>query len=157
MVSERQTAATLVLVSTGVMLAVLLAAWAARSIPERGTTVVSGASISSINYKALKQGANLAELERGRVYYVQLCVACHGVRGDGYGEWAYRVTPQPRDLTSAGVQSRSDAYLFSVISDGLIGSAMTGWKKRLSERQRWQLVAFVRHLGAQQMQTGTGS
>ena len=152
MVLQRQTTATMLLVTAGVMLAGSLATWVTVSIPEQAVTVVPNTSTSSINFDVLEQGANLAELERGRVYYVQLCVSCHGVRGDGHGEWAYRVTPLPRDLTSARVQGRSDAYFFSVISDGLFGSAMMGWKERLSERQRWQLVAFLRHLGAQQIQ-----
>ncbi|NIQ08997.1 MAG: cytochrome c, partial [Gammaproteobacteria bacterium] len=79
----------------------------------------------------------------------QLCAGCHGVRGDGSGEWAYRVTPRPRDLTSARVQNRSDGFLFSAISDGLIGTPMLGWKDQLSQRQRWQIVGYLRHLGAQ--------
>ena len=149
--------ATLLLVTVGVLLAGMLAVWITQSIPERGVTPVSATNASSINYAALEHGANLAELERGRVYYAQLCVPCHGMSGDGQGEWAYRVTPRPRDLTSAQVQGRSDDYLFGVISDGLLGSAMMGWKERLSERQRWQLVAYLRHLGAQQPPRGVGS
>lgn len=149
--SDKQAISTMLFVIGGVVLAVLLAALINQSIPERDTPAVSTGT-SSINYAALERGANLAHLERGRIYYAQLCVSCHGVRGDGHGEWSYRVTPFPRDLTNPSVRQRSDAYLFGVISDGLVGTAMTGWKDRLSEQQRWQIVAFLRHLGAQQMQ-----
>lgn len=85
-------------------------------------------------------------VEQGRVYYVQICLSCHGVRGDGMGEWAYRVTPKPADLRRARTQQRSDRMLFEIISDGLVGTPMIGWKKQLSEAQRWQLVAYLRTL-----------
>lgn len=85
-------------------------------------------------------------VEQGRVYYVQLCLSCHGVRGDGMGEWAYRVTPRPADLRLARTQQRSDRMLFEIITDGLVATPMIGWKKQLSEAQRWQLVAYLRTL-----------
>jgi len=83
-------------------------------------------------------------LEQGRVYYAQLCVSCHGVRGDGLGEWAYRVVPRPANLTRT--RQRTDAQLYEIISNGLPGTAMIGWQRQLSERQRQQLVVYVRHL-----------
>lgn len=86
------------------------------------------------------------EVERGRVYFAQLCISCHGVRGDGLGEWAYRVTPYPADLRKARTQGRSDQMLFDIISDGLVGTPMIGWKKQLTEAQRWQLVTYMRTL-----------
>lgn len=156
--SNRKANATVLFIVGGVVLAGLLGVFVGRSTPERDTTVALTAIASPINFAALDQGADLANLERGRIYYAQLCISCHGARGDGYGEWAYRVTPRPGDLTSARVQQRSDEYLFSVISDGQLGTSMIGWKERLSELQRWQIVGYLRHLGVQQMKdNGIGS
>lgn len=90
--------------------------------------------------------ARIGDVERGRAYYAQVCVPCHGVRGDGTGEWAYRITPKPADLTGARVAARSDVELFRIITDGVPGTAMMGWHRQLSDAQRWQLVAYVRHL-----------
>ncbi|HEB59981.1 MAG TPA: cytochrome c [Gammaproteobacteria bacterium] len=92
------------------------------------------------------QQANPQTVELGRVYFAQICLPCHGVRGDGMGEWAYRVTPKPADLRSTRVQSRSDTQLFDIISDGLVGTPMIGWKTQLSERQRWDVIAYLRTL-----------
>ena len=136
------------------MISGLLAVFVNRYLPERKVLTVPVQTPLSIDYEVLEQGTNLADLERGRVYYVQLCVSCHGVRGDGRGEWAYRVAPLPSDLTGASVQRRSDEYLFNAISDGLVGTPMVSLKNRLSEPQRWQLVAFVRHLGVHGTQSG---
>jgi mono/diheme cytochrome c family protein len=101
-----------------------------------------------IDLTRLHAGADPIATEQGRVYYVQLCLSCHGPRGDGRGEWAYRVTPRPANLTSPKTRARSDAQLFEFISEPLPGTPMIGWKKQLSESQRRQLVGYVRHLGA---------
>jgi mono/diheme cytochrome c family protein len=94
----------------------------------------------------LEHNVDPVALEQGRVYYAQLCMSCHGVRGDGSGEWAYRVTPRPADLTGSRTRKRSDAQLYEIISEGLPGTAMIGWKRQLSEEQRRQLVVYVRSL-----------
>ncbi|HEB67713.1 MAG TPA: cytochrome c [Gammaproteobacteria bacterium] len=98
--------------------------------------------------KVVDGGHDPLTLERGRVYYVQICLSCHGTRGDGHGEWAYRVTPRPADLRKARTQGRSDQDLFDIISDGLVGTPMIGWKKQLSPEQRWQVIAYLRTLAA---------
>lgn len=145
-----QPSSAILFVATGVILAGVLATaiGLATLTPDGAEDAISIAE--PINFSALEQDANLAGLERGRVYYAQLCISCHGPRGDGQGEWAYRVTPHPADLVSARVRARSDAYLFKIISDGLVATPMIGLKGRLSERQRWQIVAYLRHLGIQQ-------
>ena len=48
-------------------------------------------------------------LEQGRVYYAQLCMDCHGARGDGQGEWAYRVSPRPTNLRGARVRAKDSS------------------------------------------------
>ncbi len=135
----------------GISFAAVFASIITYTLPERDTVVVATASVPLIDLNVLEHGANLAELERGRVYYAQLCVSCHGARGKGFGPWAYRVKPRPSNLTSMRVQQRSDEYLFKVISNGQSNSPMVGWKDRLSIRQRWQLVGFLRHLATQQV------
>lgn len=92
-------------------------------------------------------GADPITIEQGRVYYVQICLPCHGVLGDGRGEWAYRVTPLPANLTHRRTQARSDAELFDIISQPQPGTPMLGWARQLSQSQRQQVVAYVRHLG----------
>ena len=100
-----------------------------------------------INPAGLQDGVDPKAVEQGRVYYVQLCMPCHGARGDGRGEWAYRVTPRPSNLTGHVTRARSDAQLLQLIGEPQPGTPMIGWRKQLSERQLSQLVAFVRYLG----------
>ena len=104
-------------------------------------------ALSPINPASLQDGVDPRSSEQGRVYYVQLCMPCHGSRGDGRGEWAYRVTPRPTNLTSHVTRARSDAQLLQLIGEPQPGTPMIGWKKQLSENQLRQLVTFVRYLG----------
>lgn len=136
-------------VVTGTALAVSLA-WAStqilpddtRGLPFQGTA----ASLEMVKREA--GSANVLEVEQGRVYFTQVCVPCHGTRGDGFGEWSYRVIPKPADLRKARTQLRSDQQLFEIISNGVRGTAMIGWKRQLSEAQRRQVIAYVRQLAS---------
>ena len=117
------------------------------AVPAADTLIPTVGVASPVGAADIGGGNAIGELERGRVYYAQVCMPCHGARGDGQGEWAYRVTPRPADLTGQRTQGRSDRELYRIIGDGLPATAMTGWKRRLSDRQLWQLVAYLRHLG----------
>ena len=149
---DRYPTATALIVTGGVALALILGVTTSIALPERPTPDALN-PVSSfaapIEFEVLNRGESLADLERGRAYYAQLCLSCHGSSGQGDGVWAYRVTPRPADLTGARVQGRSDTFLFDVISDGLIGTPMVGLKDRLSGIQRRQIVKYLRHLGVQ--------
>lgn len=135
-----------ILTLTGVGLAILFASLATLLLPADNHVIPPpGVGESAMPVRLVKQ-YDPRTLEQGRVYYAQLCLSCHGVRGDGLGEWAYRVTPLPRDLRKARTQNRSDQELFDIISTGMKGTPMIGWQVQLSEAQRWQLVTYLRSL-----------
>lgn len=131
----------------GVVLAGACAAMATAYLPEDDVASPFADTGAPLSAETLFH-ENPAALEQGRVYYVQLCMSCHGARGDGLGEWAYRVTPRPANLRSARTRGRSDAQLYDMITDGIPGTPMMGWKKQLSDMQRQQIVVYLRHLGA---------
>lgn len=136
------------LVTTGVAGAAM-SAWAVTTFMPSTDTEMDVAALSPPVTQAVPQAgaASLGNLERGRVYYIQVCVPCHGIRGDGMGEWAYRINPEPADLTRARTRARSDAELYRIVTDGIPGTAMVGWRRQLSDAQRQQVIAYVRHLG----------
>jgi DMSO reductase family type II enzyme heme b subunit len=88
----------------------------------------------------------------GKVVYQKWCAGCHGDNGDGAGEGARHMLPQPRDFTGAIYQIRStasgqlptDADLMRSIDEGLPGTAMPGWKTRLSDRERRDVIAYIK-------------
>ena len=143
---RREAGAVAVVVCAGVVLAVVLALAAVTLAPERTVAGPPMKVVQPVDFKVLDQGAHIADLERGRSYYVQLCLPCHGGSGRGDGEWAYRMTPRPADLTGRRTRQRSHEHLPAAIRDGVEGTAMRGWDDRLSDIQLRQVLGFVRHL-----------
>ena len=88
----------------------------------------------------------------GKVVYQKWCAGCHGDQGAGDGVAAKRMIPPPRDFTGAIYQIRStasgnlptDADLMRSIEEGLHGTAMPGWKARLSDRERRDVLAYIK-------------
>jgi len=147
-----------VYILAGVLLAISMAFATTVFLPDENRVIPAPGVGEAVMSDMPAQSKKLTRtIEQGRVYYVQLCLSCHGVRGDGLGQWSYRVTPYPADLRKARTQSRSDETLFRFISDGLIGTPMIGWKKQLSPAQRWQLVAYLRYLAGKSSNKNTGS
>jgi mono/diheme cytochrome c family protein len=92
-------------------------------------------------------------LEEGAQLYGRNCAVCHGASGRGDGLISSRLVAAPRDFTQAVFKVRStpsgslptDLDLFATISRGMHGTEMAPWA-RLSERQRWALVVYVKSL-----------
>src|SRR5438045_9286583 len=88
----------------------------------------------------------------GKVVYTKWCAGCHGDNGAGDGPAAKHMIPPPRDFTGAIYQIRStpsgqlptDADLMRSIDEELGGTAMPGWKTRLSDRQRRDVLAYIK-------------
>jgi len=88
----------------------------------------------------------------GKQVYTKWCAGCHGDNGAGDGPAARHMIPPPRDFTGAVYQIRStangqlptDADLLRSIDEGLPGTAMPGWKNRLSDRQRRDVLAYIK-------------
>ncbi|HEX9633057.1 MAG TPA: c-type cytochrome [Gemmatimonadales bacterium] len=93
-----------------------------------------------------------AQEPRGKAVYDKWCAGCHGDDGAGRGEAAAFMLPPPRDFTRAAYQIRStasgelptDADLRRMVDDGMPGTAMPGWRTRLSDRERDDVVAYIK-------------
>ena len=83
----------------------------------------------------------------GRALFRERCVACHGERGRGDGPASPGLVPPPADLV-LHVPQHSDGELFYMVSRGMPGSAMPAWRETLGERERWEIVHYLRVLAA---------
>ncbi len=83
-------------------------------------------------------------LAYGRNRYNAFCSPCHGAEGKGDGIVVQRGFVQPPDLTRPEAQAYSDARIFHVISAGQ--NIMPSYAGKLTEAERWAVVAYVRHL-----------
>jgi mono/diheme cytochrome c family protein len=87
----------------------------------------------------------------GKTKYDTLCAGCHGPEGKGNGPAAGSLNPKPADLSDADyVKNLTDKYLYDVIKDGGAkvkkSPLMPGWGGALSDRDIWNLVAYLRTL-----------
>lgn len=72
------------------------------------------------------------------IYHLR-CAACHGENGEGSGN-----IPA---LATGKAQSATDGELFWYITKGDVNNGMPAWES-LSPQQRWQVVNYIRVLGA---------
>jgi len=104
--------------------------------------------------------ANEDNVAAGREVYAKRCSFCHGDEGQGDGGAAPYLDPRPRDFTMGLFKFRStlsgelptDEDLFRIISRGVTGTAMPAWGEppfALSERERWQVVHFLKQLATE--------
>lgn len=90
-------------------------------------------------------------IRRGYRLYRRACATCHGHRADGNGPSAPGLATAPADLTSGmymstrGDDETVNEELYQILTDG-IERDMPAWKKLLSPRDRWSIVAFLRTL-----------
>lgn len=89
--------------------------------------------------------------DQGRQLYYRYCWGCHGARGDGNGENAPYVTPNPRNFVQGTFKCRStptgtlpvDSDLFNTLVRGFNFTNMPSWAA-LTSQQRADLVAFIK-------------
>lgn len=68
---------------------------------------------------------------------IQKCAKCHGEDGNPKLRGA-------RDFRAETKINRySDSYFFWRVSEGVPKTKMKGWKERLTDEQRWQVIAYV--------------
>lgn len=96
--------------------------------------------------------ASDAVLARGGDVYAAQCAVCHGDGGMGDGPTAAVLDPAPVPIARTSQMMRDD-YLFWRVSEGgaPFNTAMPTWKETLSEQERWEVIAYVRALGAGQV------
>jgi len=75
----------------------------------------------------------------GKNLFEQHCSECHG--NAAYG------TEKAPTLRAEEVQSATPGAIFWILTNGVVRRGMPVWSK-LPEPQRWQLVSFIKSLGA---------
>jgi copper transport protein len=79
-------------------------------------------------------------IERGEAIFLANCAACHGRDGEGDGP----VATLPRSASLAErVPRMSSAELSYRIANGVAGTPMPAFAGRITEAERWQLIAYL--------------
>jgi len=92
----------------------------------------------------LLSSAAIAQSIDAPALYQEYCSVCHGDRGDGKSHATQGLVPPPRDFTSpqAALELNRERIVHA-IAEGRPGTAMSGWKSRLSQAQIEALADFV--------------
>jgi cbb3-type cytochrome c oxidase subunit III len=93
--------------------------------------------------------ADPASIAAGKQVFEKNCASCHGKTGKGDGMMGEELTPKPADLTRGEWKHGStDGEIFAVIKDGVKGTGMKSFNSKLTAHQIWDVVNYVRTLGA---------
>jgi len=73
------------------------------------------------------------------------CVLCHGEKGMGDGPGAKTIKVKPANFTDAKMMAaETDGSLYWKMSNGR--GPMPSWKDTLTDKERWELVGYIRKL-----------
>lgn len=86
--------------------------------------------------------ANL--IASGLTLFEQHCRQCHGAPGIAPGAIGLGMNPSPPNFAQMG-RDLTASELYWSVSNGIKLTGMPAWKHRLSERERWAIVAFVKN------------
>jgi mono/diheme cytochrome c family protein len=113
--------------------------------------VVGYAAVSTIyagSWHVPKQAANwhnpvpAGANREAHELYADKCAHCHGEAGRGDGSDARNYDPRPTNFTDPSISKEPDGVLFFKMSEGK--RPMPSFRRKLSERQRWELVTLIR-------------
>ena len=89
---------------------------------------------------------NPESLAAGTQLFHENCAPCHGDTGKGDGDTGKIIKKKPANFTDEKLMSlETDGSLFWKIGEGR--GPMPSWKDELSDKERWQLVNYIRKLG----------
>lgn len=74
--------------------------------------------------------------------YETHCVACHGAPAIAREPWVAGMEPQPPYLLDV-TSTWTPAQLFWIVKHGIKMTGMPSWRDSLSDRQIWDVVAFI--------------
>lgn len=90
-------------------------------------------------------------VSRGRERFDIYCSVCHGLGGDGDGMAVQRGFPAPPSFHIDRLRAAPASHFFDVITNGY--GAMYAYADRVSPRDRWAIIAYVRALQLQRHAT----
>lgn len=124
----------------GTAVIAVIAAIAAPAFADSAPWVAPAAAAAKKNPVA----GNAQAAASGKQVYMTTCAPCHGTTGRGDGPAASALNPKPANYTTKAISGESDGSLFWKLSEGR--GAMVPFKTAYSEKQRWELITYIRTL-----------
>jgi len=115
--------------------------------PEEAVSLSRPACLDDPQAVANPVPADEVSLQRGEILYRFHCAVCHSQTGQGNGpvvKFWREDARQPANLTVARFSQYPDSALYRILAQGIGG--MPPLRENLTERQRWDLINYVRTL-----------
>lgn len=91
---------------------------------------------------------NPENISKGEELYNMYCFSCHGDTGYGDGPAGGSMGIRPANFHDPVLMKQKDGALFWKLTNGK--GNMPPFKDILTEKQRWEMVIYLRELGKQQ-------
>ena len=91
---------------------------------------------------------SVVSIMEGKDRYRTHCERCHGAGGLGDGPAGAGLPRRPADLTAQHASDHTAGDLYWWVTRGIPGSGMPGFGEELPSEERWDVINFVRALGA---------
>jgi len=92
--------------------------------------------------------ADARSIAAGQELYQKHCAGCHGETGKGDGTMGEELDPKPADLTDPKRKhGSSDGEVFTVIRDGVKGTGMKPFGRKMTAHELWDVVNYLRSIG----------
>jgi cbb3-type cytochrome c oxidase subunit III len=95
------------------------------------------------------QPQSAESIEAGKKLYQRYCAACHGPNGKGDGGLALSGGEPSNLIDDVWDYGSTDGEIFVVIRDG-VSADMLAYREKLTEKQIWQIVNYIRSIGPKQ-------
>jgi mono/diheme cytochrome c family protein len=83
-------------------------------------------------------------IKEGKDLYIQHCKSCHGAKGKGDGSKAEKIDISCNDFTTAEYKKKTDGENYYKTTEGR--KPMPSYKEKMSDSERWKVVAYMRTL-----------
>lgn len=90
--------------------------------------------------------ADAAAIAEGKDLYGQHCKSCHGSKGKGDGTKAEKIDISCGDFSTAEFAKVTDGESYWKTTEGR--KPMPSFKEKLTDKERWAIVAYMRTLHA---------
>lgn len=96
------------------------------------------------------------DFANGKALYEQYCAKCHGKDGKSKTQAAEAMKVKPSNLTDHRKHGLTDGELYWITTYGILPSGMPAMKAKMSERERWQTVVYLKTvMGMSAMETAS--
>ncbi len=117
--------------------------------------LIATGMLAALAFAAFPAVAAVGDVKNGETIYMKKCWWCHGKEGEADGPGAKFMIPPPRNFADGVYKYKAsppksdlvrDEDLFNMITNGMPGTSMPSWKEVLADKERWDLVTFIKTL-----------